>query len=450
MKYTTDKPSPGAKWLLIQNEGVSPVECFTVMGLSTSRGNDDKIGQFGSGVKQAILLCLRAEINPIIFIGEEQLEFFSRQAQLDNGHMYREVWYRWQGQEHKLSYCFEFGAIDWNNLDMALREYVSNAIDNPPYQIGGYDWSPSGIPGHTRIFIPYNDHVREYHSAIATRFLHFRQLEKLKFIPKGDKSPPRIYRKGVFIRQLQPNKSNGFEESLFDYNFDKELPIDECRNLDDAICMRHIATSLSSDDSALIAVFQAIRDERKIFELQVPYYSLNGNPRWAKLWQQVAGATLISSDKRLNQIAEKRNISVITLPVGGTSFFQEMQTYGVPTINSIVGSDLTKNVTIVKLRKATEQKVFQIYRALRARGRVEGKECPKIISFVKNTNNNETLRGYYDKKIKAVCINVDNATCTSTILEELAHYFTGADDFTRDLQNYAFNLAASLMEEVVE
>jgi len=446
MKYVSDRPTPGAKWLLIQNEGVSPVECFTVLGLSSSRGDEDKIGQFGTGVKQALLLCLRADITPMFFIGTEKLEFYTRDAVLENGLKYRKVFYSWRGDEKELSYCLEHGAIDWRNLDMALREYISNAIDNAPYQVGAYDFSPCGLAGHTRVFIPYNDHVREYHANITTHFLHFKELEKSKFLAKSDKSPPRIYRKGVLIRQLQPNKSLGFDESLFDYNFGDELPIDECRNMDDATCLVHIAKTISVNDLALTAVFTAIRDEKKVYELQCSYSSLTGTRKWKEMWEKIAGKTLISSDARLNSLAEKRNIPVVTLPQGATGFYLEMEGKGIETIRMLIGSNDLKDVTFVKLRRDTENKVIKIHQKCRELGRNANKECPKIISFVKNTNNNECLRGYFDPKLKAVCINIDNATCTSTILEELAHYYTGADDFTRDLQNFAFNLAAALLE----
>ena len=43
-------------FLMIANNGVAPVQSFTVLGVSTARGNSDKIGQFGSGAKHGLSL----------------------------------------------------------------------------------------------------------------------------------------------------------------------------------------------------------------------------------------------------------------------------------------------------------------------------------------------------------------------------------------------------------
>ena len=42
-------------YLQISNQGLCPPDRFLIFGLTTSRGVKENIGQFGSGIKHAIL-----------------------------------------------------------------------------------------------------------------------------------------------------------------------------------------------------------------------------------------------------------------------------------------------------------------------------------------------------------------------------------------------------------
>ena len=57
-------------FLCVQNPGVAPVEGFTLLGVSTSRGETGTIGQFGSGAKHAINTLLRAGLKLTIYCGK--------------------------------------------------------------------------------------------------------------------------------------------------------------------------------------------------------------------------------------------------------------------------------------------------------------------------------------------------------------------------------------------
>ena len=45
--------------LIIRNTGIVPIEAFTLMGVSTKRNDEDKIGMFGTGFKYGISVLLR-------------------------------------------------------------------------------------------------------------------------------------------------------------------------------------------------------------------------------------------------------------------------------------------------------------------------------------------------------------------------------------------------------
>src|SRR3990170_2810882 len=113
-------------YLMIENKGVIPIEGLTILGLSTARGNESSIGQFGSGNKHAVNVCLRHGINPIIFAGDTRIEFYTKPATMGSK-SYQQVWINVDGKHEKAGWCLEFGELDWTDVSMGLREFVSNA-----------------------------------------------------------------------------------------------------------------------------------------------------------------------------------------------------------------------------------------------------------------------------------------------------------------------------------
>ena len=123
--------------LLIQNPGVAPVEGFTLLGVSTTRGCgvEGAIGQFGSGNKHAINVLLRAGLKVVVYCGKSRLDFQTRDDEIDDGltrKTIKRVMCKLGGTSTRtidLGWVLDFGAIDWTDLGMAMREFISNAID---------------------------------------------------------------------------------------------------------------------------------------------------------------------------------------------------------------------------------------------------------------------------------------------------------------------------------
>lgn len=68
--------------LQIRNKGEIPVEAFTLLGASTKREDESKIGFFGSGLKYAMARLLRTEKEFRIFSGTEEVVITTEQATL--------------------------------------------------------------------------------------------------------------------------------------------------------------------------------------------------------------------------------------------------------------------------------------------------------------------------------------------------------------------------------
>ena len=139
-----------------------------------------------------------------------------------------------------LGFVLSYGDKDWTESSLALREFVSNAIDRSIREVG--DWSAVKIEivsesqvrakaGYTRVFVPLTPEVLEFYNNLGKWFLHFSEPESLgkAILPKanrnlGDRKAAVIYRRGVRVREFESSDT----ESLFDYNLDN-LTIDESR-----------------------------------------------------------------------------------------------------------------------------------------------------------------------------------------------------------------------------
>ena len=152
------QPRETTMFLLVQNPGVAPVEGFTLLGVSTTRdcGVEGAIGQFGSGNKHAINVLLRAGLKVIVYCGKTRLDFQTRDDEIDDGLIrkpVKRVMCKLGGTSTRtidLGWVLDFGAIDWTDLGMALREFISNAIDRTLREENG-EFIPAMLDGRLAV-----------------------------------------------------------------------------------------------------------------------------------------------------------------------------------------------------------------------------------------------------------------------------------------------------------
>ncbi len=282
--------------LLIQNPGVAPVEGFTLLGVSTTRGCgvEGAIGQFGSGNKHAINVLLRAGLKVVAYCGKTRLDFQTRDDEIDDGltrKPVKRVMCKLGGTSTRtidLGWVLYFGAIDWTDLGMALREFISNAIDRTLREENGEfvpalsdgrlsvtvveDEKIKAKDGYTRVYVEMNDEVQRYVDDLPKRFLHFSsdpaQVKK-SFLSKSKANrnlngtrTAVIYREGVYVREVLDYT----EDSVYDYNFKTSpLEIDESRNSSDYAIRAAVARLYrQASTPELVPVFQALVDQKTI------------------------------------------------------------------------------------------------------------------------------------------------------------------------------------------
>lgn len=209
--------------LVIKNKGLIEVGDLTLIGSSTKRDDDSKIGMYGSGNKYALAWFLRNNIDIRIFSGKEEINLSYELVK----HRNREVAVLTVNGK-QTSITSEMGP-EWTGW-MALREIVSNAIDEGEYEIvTAFNIEVFGEDNSTMIYIPLNNElnqvIRNYDYYFAFDRKPTYSNEHGSVYLKSEKSLTNLYRKGIKCYEEKEIKT------WLDFNLN-EVDISESRVCD--------------------------------------------------------------------------------------------------------------------------------------------------------------------------------------------------------------------------
>lgn len=481
-------------YLKIENPGVVPPEAITTLGVSMAdtAKTPGVIGQFGSGSKHSIALLLRNEIAPIVYAGTLKLEFSTRPQVVSDTQAtkhFERVMVKYGGTDpvtgssrsatEDLGFVLDFGKLDWDDVAMALREFVSNAIDRSIRETG--DWSGVSIEvvgdnqvrakaGYTRVFVPLTPKVLQFHVDLGKWFLHFSEPDSLgkNILPKknrnlGDRKAAVIYRRGVRVREFESSDT----ESLFDYNLD-DLKIDESRKASDWDVKHHSGKALANADAKTLAILfdRLLNSDRMAWEFGFDLYALQPAygedaeiiTRREKAWQlafaSIAGDDAVLTAKGSVGQLERKGYKPVVAP---ENLISAASLYGVQTASKVLSSDEMSGREVGEATPDAQAAVDYVWRLIEKIGLTNGKEKPPVRSFHSILDGGTMLNGYYRDGV--VYIHRDLGDAGSVVggqaalsdrllkvtLEEVAHYATnGATDNSRDFQDYVLEVAVKL------
>jgi hypothetical protein len=484
-------------YLMIQNPGIAPSEGYTVLGVSTTRdaGVDGTVGQFGSGSKHAVNVLLRNRIPPKVYCGPLCLEFYTRTATVDDGLVsknYGKVYCQFSGrdaitgntnnQNKDLGFAVEYGTYDWTNVAMALREFVSNAIDRTIREKRDFvtaikdgllavevvsDNQVRAKSGFTRVFVPLTPAVQQFLDELPRRFLHFSEPENLKkkILPKRDRNlnggrSAMIYKKGVLVREVA---EEGFP-SIYDYNFGDELELDESRCVNDYAVKSAAARALGycCDADILGLVLQRLTHDPILYwEAGFSKYYLSPNNiynpdiqakakiAWKEAWDKYGGGAVLCHDSDFEKEALLKK-GYRPAPIKAHEWFSAVES--IPEINSvfkILSKDELEGKQIVPATQDVLEVVDEIWSRIDSVGMTNGKQKPESLCFISIMDTGQVIGGYYCPGGNKIYINMTHANGKSRalkaiVLEEISHFLTGASDLSRDFQDYLINLNIAL------
>ena len=481
-------------YLKVENPGVAPADAITTLGLSMAdtSNNPGVIGQFGSGSKHSIALLLRNELQPIVFAGTLKLEFGTRPQVVSDAQatkQFERVVVKYGGTDpvtgssrsstEDLGFVLDFGRLDWDDVAMALREFVSNAIDRSIREMG--DWSGVSVEvvtenqvrakaGYTRVFVPLTPEVLDFYNKLGRWFLHFSEPESLgkNILPKanrnlGERRAAVIYRRGVRVREFESSDT----ESLFDYNLD-DLKIDESRKASDWDVKHHAGKALANGDSKTLAILfdRLLNSDRLAWEFGFDVYALQPSygegsevialrqKAWQEAFDLIAGEESVLSGKGTAHQLERKGYKPVVAP---ENLISAAGMYGVRTSSSVLSADELSGREITEATPDAQAAVDYVWSRIENIGLTNGKEKPVVRSFHSILDAGTMLNGYFRDEIVYIHRDLGNAGSVvggpdalsdrllKVALEEVAHYATnGATDNSRDFQDFVLEVAVKL------
>lgn len=415
----------------------NPIDMFT-LGVSTARGVEGKIGQFGSGSLMATLLWLRKYgVSPVFILNGTRVEFESRPEKTSTGGVFHRVYQTIDGVETPLSVALEYGEIDWTSETMALREWICNALDQGAAiedtlsKVSSLDCSPDEVC----VFVPMCGDVSKYWQSIDKYFLHYSDRQHQTCIEKPQVSPCRLYRKGVFIRELGV-------QTLYDYNLDIE--INECRTgSSDSMLSKidDVRDGVGGTPEYYDAVFNAIIGHIECREVMHTTSWLMSSFRDCAKRQAAAGV-------RLRRLKESGHVHPDTCGYPIRNEWYSALVNVCPDLcgypdrfaaeNSLVMQDADDTLN------ALASDCWSFLSSLLP-GSTKEKTMPKVYSFVTADGQQPSCMGRYDREQNRVLIWRDCATSRQTMLEEMAHAISGGYDCSRGFQEYLFRCLTEAM-----
>jgi hypothetical protein len=427
-------------YLNISNKGEASSSAFRIMGDSTARGTD-QIGQFGSGAKHAILVLLRHKIQFRIFAGLREIPV--NIVEETHGDRKIPVVYI---DNLPTSMSLEFGAIDWTEPSMALRELICNALDQgsligDAVQFTTQELIPTA--GITQVQIEANigGPVWAAASELDKMFLHYKSLENTSILPKEKTSPLKFYRKGVFV-------SESPIETLFDYNDTAgAVKIDESRqfsgfNLSAMMVSCVNQADYPQQDQWINKIHGEVLSEYKQspYEFSISYYSFHYGD-YARSKAKEIAAELYDCKAISNEAYIEASKSGLRPLLAKYEVFDSLFGCDLEQAKSILQSK-ERTVTKCELRYAWQQLFDMAWTALENKNLTNGKAYPTLQGF--QHTGKDLLLGYVESDI--IYLNNDQASI-ATAIEEIIHYCYGVNDFTREFQEISMKMLSAFIND---
>lgn len=423
------------KHIMIENKGELDVSSLILLGASTKRSDDSKIGFFGSGNKYAIATLIRLGVSFKIFSGEKEITITTTGINF-RGQNFEQI--HIDGQPTSLTTDMGPQWEEW----MALREWVSNSLDEGQSNIVTETENIAGKDGYTRFYIEHSPGISKviddwnlYFTFDREDVVHENNDGKLFRQSNLDETMV-LFRKGIRVYLADGT------QSLYHYDLD-HFSINESR----------IIESLYSAGNRMLEYLNTVDDVKVLRNILKNattgnYFESRLSWKWglailSPAWKKAIGDTVIIVDSvtgYFQDIIVSKKFYVVTADMAYQikNSFPDVAVYGINNEGTQIAHrkvEATKKIEFLLKECLTflEETQYNINNPI------------EIVEF----DRTEVLGLADDGKIflSSKLFELGKKEIVRTIVEEQEHLKTGFKDNSRAFQNHWINLFISEKEE---
>lgn len=439
-----------SKTITISNTGELELNAIMLMGASTKREDDTKIGMFGTGFKYAIAVLIRAGYAIRITSGTTKIDFSTKSAAL-GGKDFQQVQMSVESPYSRartvpLSFTTEMGP-QWT-VDNAMREIICNAKDAGGLEVEvGDPLKPTD--GITRVALTAanpqrtqgraEEHLRNFDQYYLFNRSPIYKDAKIAIYNKID-TCTNVYRNGVRVF-----RDEGIQSA---YDYEVAASIDERRQAALHSCTWEIAYNIGSlTREYILRILECSGKENYFERLLTSFYG-----GLALAITAPEGKVYCTEDQAEMWAAGRYGRAL----EGFTPFIVNKDAYAYlkeqpqsRTVHSIMGA-VAEGYTEIPLAALSDIERLTLNSAL-AFCKDAGYPVPegKLKLY---TDDDDTVFGAYahgDIWIKQVGLGRGVFETVHTIIHELAHYHSGQPDASRGFEDYLLReLVSSLQHKV--
>lgn len=399
--------------LIFENSEPIDVRAFTLMGLSV-KSSTSAIGQFGTGLKYAIAVCLRKGLDIRIRSNGVCHSFFTKQSTFRGKEFSMIMWHTSDSPDSSipLPFTLDYG-LNWD-LWMAYRELSSNCMDESGIErIVSSSYSPFTLGTCIEVT---GDDILDLHRSRHEYFLTSPALATTKTFEIHEKRSNGLFYKGVRVGEdLTTN---------FTYNVRDNVTLTEDRTiLSKDIYSREVVRGVVQlTDRSILTRILSHRKSKGSFESELNYAYIYENHH--------------VSDEFLDCAEARIKSEPVELP------------YGLKQLLKSRGR--LKEENKIYIPSALELKKIYTIKQMLAKVNIE----VPTINYIHTTK--ESLHGYFDPKTPD-CIYITNFgiaqgmhELAQTIYEETNHCNGNYDDCSRAYQDFLQRTIINFISEKTE
>jgi len=429
------------KIIKITSKGEIDERAFSLLGASSKRDDNTKIGMFGSGLKYSLAYLLRKEIKFKVFSGYREVKF-TTEEEIFRDKSFNRIYVN--GKETSLT--TDMG-MDWQHW-FVMREIYCNALDESEgsitiEEINSFeDIAP--IEDFTSFFISvdedFNTIINNWDDYFSEKRkdLIFHDEEFNQIYAGGEKVL--IYRKGIRCH------SNESTKALFHYDM-SWIEINESRIIADDYEFRY----------NLVKFLKTIKDEKVVHRILY-----NVNDYWEKYlfwdcswsfndsWKNVIGDKYLIPYETAGLWDEEMKLlkgGYVVLP---NSMIKSLKiTFG--TDIKVIGengvNDSKGDKKVIEILDKKQSFMIKEATTFLKEAGFDIKYPIKIVKF-----HNPNVLGQADDSIiylSEKLFNMGKRKLAAVIIEENEHNSTGWGDETREFQSHFIDLYLSSLEDKV-